>query len=373
MMQTVLLNFILILVITVAIINQNMWLRFKSKDPFNRLLGIASVYIGFHALSILAIEYFFLKNVLYDRFAPFALMYGPFLYFAFFVILHERLSVVKVWLHSGPFILFCMIYCNLVIKDMPDNLVFLYGRCLGLLTVISFSFYTILSMTYISRAIKEQHRKRKLVVIIAIVLLLFINMVLFVEAFSSVSIDDFKISAGLFRFLIYGGMLCCTLVINRFYRLMANGLAINSEELLAVELNLENSYEGKYKKSALTEAQLDVYLIKLNHLMNTQRVYLYQDLSLLKLAKLMRVPKHHITQVLNIKLKMNFYQYVNGFRIVDVCILLEENSIDTLENIALQSGFNSKSSFNRHFKAVKGLTPSEYRLSGYTNENASRH
>lgn len=84
------------------------------------------------------------------------------------------------------------------------------------------------------------------------------------------------------------------------------------------QLNLENSYEGKYKKSALTEAQLDVYLIKLNHLMNTQRVYLYQDLSLLKLAKLMRVLKHHIPQVLNIKLKMNFYQYVNSFRIVDV-------------------------------------------------------
>lgn len=363
MMQTALLKCTLLIVIIVVILNHNLWLRSKSKAPFDRLLSIANIYVGFHALFVLLIEYLFLKNALYDRLAPFALMYGPFLYFASFIILYGHLSEARVWLHSSPLILFCMIYCALLIQGMPDDLVFLYGRYLGLSAVISFSCYTIWAMVYTTRPIKENQRKHKLVVIIAIVLLLFTTMILFVEAFSSGGIDDFKTSAGLFRFLMYGCMLCCTLVINRFYYSMVDSPTIDPEEVLAVEMNLENTYEGKYEKSALAEAQLEIYLIKLDHLMKTQQVYLHQDLSLLKLAKLMHVPRHHITQVLNIKLKMNFYEYVNGLRVQHSCILLEENSIDTLENIAAQSGFNSKVSFNRHFKAVKGLTPSEYRLS----------
>lgn len=349
-------------VIIVTILNHNSWLRSKSKAPFDRLLGIANLYVGFHALFVLTLDYFFLKAPFYSRLAPFALLYGPFLYFAFFIILHGHISKVRVWLHSSPFVLFCVAYFSVLIQGAPMDLLSSYGRCLGLTAVLSFSCYTIWSIIYSSRPIKEELRKHKLVIIVAMVLLMFTTMVTFVGTFSREIVDDFKISSVLLRFLIYGCMLCCTLVINRFYHLMGEN-EVEPEPVVAVELSFENPNEGKYEKSALAETQLDIYLIKLEYLMGIQKVYLHQDLSLLKLAKLMRIPKHHLTQVLNLKIKMNFYEYVNGLRVQYACILLEENFIDTLENIAVQSGFNSKVSFNRHFKALKGVTPSEYRLS----------
>lgn len=362
-MQAALLKGTLLAVIIVAILNHKLWRDSKSRMSFDRLLGIANIYVGFHALFVFLIEYFFLKNPLYDRLVPFALMYGPFLYFAFFIILNGHISKIRVLLHATPFLFFCSVYCVLLIQGMPGDLVFLYGRCLGLSAVLSFSCYIICAMVYNSRPIAEQQlRKNKLVVIIAIVLLLFATMVMLAGIFSSGAVDNFKTSSVMYRLLMYGCMVCCVLVINRFFHLLS-GNSEESESILSVEVNIDQVlYEGKYEKSALAEAQLDVYLVKLEMLMDTQQFYLHQDLSLFKLAKLIHIPKHHITQVLNIKLKMNFYEYVNGLRVEHACLLLAGNSTDTLENIAEQSGFNSKVSFNRHFKALKGLTPSEYRV-----------
>jgi len=362
MMQMALLKCTLLIVIILALFNYSVWRRSKSEMPFDRLLGSANMYVGFHALCILIIAYFFQDNPVYDRLAPFALMYGPFLYFSFYIILNGKISAKKVLIHSIPFMSFCMGYFILVFNDMPEYATFLYGRYFALFTVFSFSSYMIWLMLHNSTSIAEQFKKHKLVVIIATVLLLFATMVTFVGAYYNGAIDGFNTPANLFRLVMYGCMACSVLVINRFYRLVKRDV-VEPESLVAVDLVLENTFEGKYEKSAIAEAQLEVYLIKLEYLMDIQQVYLYQDLSLLKLAKLMRVPKHHITQVLNVKLKMNFYEYVNGLRVEHACRLLEKNSIDNLENIAEKSGFNSKVSFNRHFKALKGLTPSEYRLS----------
>jgi AraC-like DNA-binding protein len=360
-MQVALLKCTLLTVIIVAVFNHTLWHRSKSEMPFNRLLGIANLYVCFHALFTMIISYFFFKSPLYDRLSPFTLMYGPFLYFAFYIILHGRISATKVFVHAIPFLLFCLDYSILLIQGMPEYPTFLYGRCLAWFAVLSFSCYMIWVMAHNSFPVAEQFKKHKLIVIVATVLLLFATMVMFAGIIYDGIADHFHTPSNLFKLLMYGCLLSSVLIINRFYNWVDRDF-IEPEPIVTAEVNSESTYEGKYEKSAVPDAQLDVYLIKLEYLMEVQRVYLYQDLSLLKLAKLMRIPKHHITQVLNVKLKMNFYEYVNGLRVQHACMLLEENAIDNLENVAKKSGFNSKVSFNRHFKAIKGLTPSEYRL-----------
>ncbi len=56
----------------------------------------------------------------------------------------------------------------------------------------------------------------------------------------------------------------------------------------------------------------------------------------------------------------NFTRFVNEIRIVHACRLLTEEH-DSISNIALESGFNNFSYFNRIFKDITGKSPSEYR------------
>ena len=123
----------------------------------------------------------------------------------------------------------------------------------------------------------------------------------------------------------------------------------------------------KYNKSALSSAVLEDYKIRLDHFINTDKIYLDNELTLEGLAKKMKMPMHHLTQLFNVHLGENFNQHINRFRIDYACQLLVENDGSmSIEQIAFNSGFNSKVSFNRHFKNLTGVTPKEY---AYTNKS----
>src|SRR5688572_16677270 len=72
---------------------------------------------------------------------------------------------------------------------------------------------------------------------------------------------------------------------------------------------------GKYSRSGLRDDSAQYYLDKLNSLMATERHYLESDLSLQSLAEHLKMSPHHLSQVLNDKLKMNFYDYINNQRV----------------------------------------------------------
>ena len=68
--------------------------------------------------------------------------------------------------------------------------------------------------------------------------------------------------------------------------------------------------------------------------------------------------------VLNIHLKKNFYQFINAYRVEYASRLLRDDRMEN-ENIltvALDSGFNSKTSFNTYFKKIRNMTPREFRM-----------
>lgn len=91
------------------------------------------------------------------------------------------------------------------------------------------------------------------------------------------------------------------------------------------------------------------------------RLYLDSDLTLDRLAVLTGLNKHHLSEVLNRHAHMNFYKFINGYRIDFVCNRLEQASDQSVLDIALEAGFSSKSTFNAIFKQRTGQTPTQYR------------
>lgn len=98
---------------------------------------------------------------------------------------------------------------------------------------------------------------------------------------------------------------------------------------------------------------------------------LYQDaeLSLGSLAEALEMFPHELSRVINVGLGKNFSDFINEYRIREVTGKMNDPAFDrmTLLGIALDSGFNSKTTFNRAFRQFTGKSPAEYKA-GLKNE-----
>lgn len=121
--------------------------------------------------------------------------------------------------------------------------------------------------------------------------------------------------------------------------------------------------QQKYKNSALTPDISETIAERLNQLMNDDKLYRENDLGLDKLALITGTAKHHLSQVINEKLGVSFFEYINALRIKEAQELLSETKRSQLNigEVAFQVGFNNKVSFNNTFKKITGMTPSEFR------------
>lgn len=139
-------------------------------------------------------------------------------------------------------------------------------------------------------------------------------------------------------------------------------LVQDHEGSLSVKSNLDDT--EKYKRSRLSSNETTLIEEKiLNHLQK-ERSYLNAQYSIDMLSGEVGISRHHITQVINIKMNKNFYTLINELRVQEVIRRMTDAAYDhlTLLGIAFDSGFNSKSAFNRAFKQTTGMTPSEFKL-----------
>ncbi|MEQ8425843.1 MAG: helix-turn-helix domain-containing protein, partial [Cyclobacteriaceae bacterium] len=87
------------------------------------------------------------------------------------------------------------------------------------------------------------------------------------------------------------------------------------------------------------------------------------DLTAAQLAAMMGISRHQLSDVLNTELNIKFYDFINQYRVTTFKEKLSDpsNQRITLLGLALDSGFNSKASFNSTFKRLTGLTPKQFR------------
>ena len=105
--------------------------------------------------------------------------------------------------------------------------------------------------------------------------------------------------------------------------------------------------------------------------MKTERLYLNGELTAQELAQQLGVTPNHLSQVINQVEGKNFFDFVNSYRIEEVKNRMADSRSKsmTLLALALESGFNSKTSFNMVFKKMTGQTPSQYYKALQSGEN----
>jgi len=121
----------------------------------------------------------------------------------------------------------------------------------------------------------------------------------------------------------------------------------------------------KYDRSSLNHKKAEALSFELNRLLKTERLYLDSELSLTQLSEKLGVVPTHLSQVLSENMLTSFYDLINQLRIEESKKLLELSLRDkkSVLDIAFESGFNNKTSFNNAFKKYTSMTPSIFKKS----------
>lgn len=115
--------------------------------------------------------------------------------------------------------------------------------------------------------------------------------------------------------------------------------------------------------SVLTEEEAKSNMQQLSSLMDTDRLFLEPELTLVKLSRHIGIPGKQLSQSIKVVTQENYSRYIANLRVTEAKRLLAspEHAHWKIAAIGHDSGFNSLSAFNASFKQITGLTPAGYR------------
>lgn len=136
------------------------------------------------------------------------------------------------------------------------------------------------------------------------------------------------------------------------------------KEVIPSQSSATTPAEGgeKYKKSSLEAEDLTSIFSKVKFVLEDQRLYLKNDLTLTQLSSAASIPRHQLSQAINSCYSGNFFDLINDYRVeaFKQFASLPDKKHLSLLGIAQEAGFNSKASFYSVFKKKTGMTPSEF-------------
>lgn len=115
-------------------------------------------------------------------------------------------------------------------------------------------------------------------------------------------------------------------------------------------------------KIHFTTAEADQYQLQITALMERDKAYLNPALKLDAVAAQLGISERLVSSLLNQHVGKNFNDFVNDYRVSEAKTRLTDPALKqfTIAAIAADCGFNSLATFQRCFKQVTGITPSQY-------------
>ncbi|WP_281541143.1 AraC family transcriptional regulator [Maribacter aestuarii] len=118
----------------------------------------------------------------------------------------------------------------------------------------------------------------------------------------------------------------------------------------------------KYSQSKLSHKDLDLLKTQLERMMSAKKPYLNTKLMKAELASMLGISNPELARLLNERIGMNFFDFVNYYRIKEFIELAKTEKAKELTffGLAQEAGFNSKTTFNKAFRSLMGTSPSAY-------------
>lgn len=129
------------------------------------------------------------------------------------------------------------------------------------------------------------------------------------------------------------------------------------------ELSAEVSEVAResYASSTLTHVDCDAVLARLQSLMQDERAYEDEGLSLPRLAETLGLSPHQLSELMNTRLGKGFSRYLREQRIAAARKMLLDEPTASVLSVGLSVGFTSQSNFYEAFREIEGMTPGQYR------------
>lgn len=295
------------------------------------------------------------------------LLIGPLIYI-YSSLRKDKYEFSKLVPHFVPFLITCLLTPLLTESDLSEIQVN-YGMLAAFygfrkLSILHYAYSTIFVLQFIHLAvylILSFFEVRKYENSIKI-------------SYSSVKINDFRwlyvlISSFVFALIGCSGFLSYTFITHQYLRaldyiyVIPLGLVsyLVSYRLAGVHwLQPSVLQDAKYEKSGLKKEEASEYHQKLLSFMSEKKPYLDNELRLRTLAEKLKISENYLSQVINEKEKLSFFDFINKYRVDEAKRLIGSSDNISLKEIGYQSGFNNRTSFTNAFKKFGGITPTKY-------------
>lgn len=136
-------------------------------------------------------------------------------------------------------------------------------------------------------------------------------------------------------------------------------LALGLRPSLAADVS--ETVRASYQSSCLNQVDCDGALLRLNSLMEQERLYTLNELSLPLLAQKLSLTTHQLSELLNSRLGKSFSRYLREARVAAAKLALINEPAASVLSVGLSVGFTSQSTFYEAFREIEGMTPGQFR------------
>lgn len=143
--------------------------------------------------------------------------------------------------------------------------------------------------------------------------------------------------------------------------------------LYGMGLDIQKQQNKNGNTFSLSNEQMICYERTITFFFKDERPFLNCDYKINKLSEDIGIPVHHISYFINHTYGLSYSNFINRARIDYLVSIYQYKKYRqlTLEGIAKEAGFNSRSTFIRAFKKYMGVPPSDYFLDQVENNDSS--
>lgn len=328
---------------------------------------LMSLFVLLHSFFIIHLGLYFMN---YEYYLPhtlymstsFSFLYGPLIYFYFKRVTTNYVFKLSDLLHFVPTVLLVVLLYPIYTLSPEEKLRMMlhkerpYMALISISKLISLLVYGALVFKMYVSSVRRNTFFSRIVSIWQRNIVIFCSVYIISYAIYSILIIQYMHNGFLFYLQVVSMAL---LVLYVSYTAFVQPSIFGK---LKMEADTSIHELDKYKKSGLTQSLSLELKEKLLYLLDTEKIYKQNDITLQNIAELLDTTRHNASQIINEHFGLNFFELINKYRIDEAKELLrrEKDKNFTIINVAYEVGFNNKVTFNKSFKKYNQITPSEY-------------